>query len=340
MRVRCSHQALWACLFSLTLALTPGCTKESSDDGDGGSTDPSQTTDPSDATDPSDPSDGSDASDPSDASDVSDPDESDSTDPSDTTDSSDSSDTSDPGDESDTSDPGSTFQALAITSNPTLAASATEPFRYRVILNKPGAASYELTAGPASAVMEADGSITWTPTEDDSAGVYDFSVTVALDIEVVTQSFQVHLSEVVIQTEAVVDTSTTGTATVAVTEPLSPINGAGIIIPEGAVPDGTNITIGAVDSPAPIPAIDVHGIDVHGIDVHGIDVHGIDVHGIDVHGSEVEGGSQSLAVVDFGPSGTVFAEPVSILLPLMIKPVEVLNSCRKRCQGIPKFGGE
>lgn len=175
---------------------------------------------------------------------------------------------------------------LGVSSFPPVAASADEPLRYRVLLSKVGDATYTLSDAPLGATVDGNGNISWLPGEEQGAGEYNFEVTAALGEEFVSQAFKIYVPGVELEVTGQVDPESVSVITV--DAPLSSLRGTGIIVPEGAMTSGDSITISSVTQEVPLAASTA----------------------LNQEGQETE-----VTVVDFGPSGTVFAEPVSLVIP-------------------------
>ncbi len=172
---------------------------------------------------------------------------------------------------------------LSVVSFPAPATTSESAYQYKVTLNKAGDALFALARGPSGATITGNGAIRWEPGAAELAGDYDFEVAVFFGEERINHTFTVHMSTVEVETTSEIDAGAESTTTVSVDSPLSTISGSSVIIPPDAMQDGGSISIGVVDKPADLPAL--------------------------------EQGEQP-TVVDFGPSGTVFAEPVSLVIPL------------------------
>jgi hypothetical protein len=181
-----------------------------------------------------------------------------------------------------------TPDALRVTSFALKYGQSGTPFTYRVLLSKPGQAVWSLKQAPTSAAIDAAGGVlNWTP-NDTQGGANDFVVHAELNGEVAEQSFRVQVAVIKVEATQAIDPANPNGGTVAVDSPLSPVHGSAIALQPGALPPGppVSLTISSVSNlPAP-PLAQVAGL-----------------------------GPSDLLPIEFGPSGTAFAKPVSLYLP-------------------------
>jgi hypothetical protein len=162
-------------------------------------------------------------------------------------------------------------------------------FSYRATLSKPGQAAWSLKSAPSGATIDAtSGSITWTP-NDSQGGGNDFTVHADLNGESAEQQFRVQVAVIKLEASQAVDPANPNGGTVSVDAPLSPVRGSAIAIQPGALPPGNPVTL-TISSVQNLPAPPLAGL-------AGL-------------------GASDLTPVEFGPSGTAFAKPVSLYLPL------------------------
>ncbi len=117
-----------------------------------------------------------------------------------------------------------------------------------------------------------------------------FAITATLGFKSVTQTFVVKAAAVVEEVATEVAAADAGTTSVTVDAPLSPIRGAGILLPEGALSIDTVLSIGQIQQGTAVPGA------------------------AQTNAGDNDNGTS--AVVSFGPSGTQFSEPVTLALPL------------------------
>ena len=131
-----------------------------------------------------------------------------------------------------------------------------------------------------NARLDENGGLVWTPQAFDSGTTQSFKISARLGGDKVEQAFSVRVPKANFQKVNVSDTGLKGNKVVSVDSPLSAIQGTSVLVPEGAIEGQTKtLTIAEVENAAPITG--------------------------------VTGGK----VVQLGPSGTVFSEPVSVTLP-------------------------
>ncbi|HVR61250.1 MAG TPA: MopE-related protein, partial [Polyangia bacterium] len=183
---------------------------------------------------------------------------------------------------------GAADAALHVISTPVSYAKVGEDLKYQAVLSQPGAADWALAAAPQGAKIDQGGSLTWTPT-DDQSGPQTVAINAALAGEQVTQTAHVTAASSVVQASAHVDPASVNGALIAVDAPLSPIQGAAVQLQPGALPPGHSVAVTVASmSNAPMPAAAA----VAGIPPN------------------------EMRPVDFGPSGMAFQVPAQVHLPV------------------------
>ncbi|MGD8863495.1 MAG: MopE-related protein, partial [Myxococcales bacterium] len=173
---------------------------------------------------------------------------------------------------------------MSLESFPPPGAESEQPYRYRMIVDRPGDVTFELVHGPAGAAIDENGVLTWTPSLEQSATSHPFSLRATLDRAEVVQRFVVHAARVDVEAERDLSADETATMQLAVSSPLSPAEGTALLVPPGALDQQATLSIGSTQSAAPLPAA-----------------------------GQAPGAPK---VVGLGPSGTVFRRPVTVMLPL------------------------
>jgi hypothetical protein len=174
--------------------------------------------------------------------------------------------------------------ALHIDSFPPLGAENGVGYRYRVVLDRPGAAEYRLMTAPAGASIDDNGIVTWTPSDNQTGGTQLFELRARLDGLEATQQFSVSVPALTLSAEQLLPADDEHSAVVSVTSPLSAANGVSVKVPAGALSTPTMLRITTASGAPALPAAD--------------------------------GADETPAVLGFGPSGSVFKAPVELLLPL------------------------
>jgi hypothetical protein len=174
-------------------------------------------------------------------------------------------------------------ETVHVSSYPLTHAVAGQPWSYQAALSHPGAAAFKLDTAPAGAAVDSSGLITWTPAAS-ASGDQRFVLSAELEGVTVTQEFTLSMMTVTPVASQSVDPANPNGATLSVDAPLSPIRGAGVQLPPGALSgtESINLTIATVEN-APVPP----GV-----------------------------ASAGLKPVEFGPTGTAFSSPVTIYVPV------------------------
>ena len=174
--------------------------------------------------------------------------------------------------------------ALHIESFPPLGAESGVGYRYRVVLDRPGAADYHLVTAPAGAIIDDNGIVTWTPSDSQTGGTQLFELHARLDELEATQEFSVSVPAFTLSAEQLLPVDDEHSAVVSVTSPLSAANGVSVKVPAGALSNATMLQITSASGAPDVPA--------------------------------AAGADETPMVLGFGPSGSVFKAPVELLLPL------------------------
>jgi hypothetical protein len=154
---------------------------------------------------------------------------------------------------------------------------AGEPYKYEGKTNEPGQAEWTVKSGPDG--MTSDGTtIAWEPTKS-QAGEHEIKVEAKINDKAVEQTATVTVATSEKRAETKSAASEGGSAVV--TAPTSKIQGASITVSKGATGSDQPITISELDT-----------------------------------SPKMAGKSGEAHAVQFGPSGTVFAKPALVALPL------------------------
>jgi hypothetical protein len=192
---------------------------------------------------------------------------------------------------------------LTIRSFPASGAAVGQAFRYQVMLSETGMPVYHILKGPEGATIDMNGNLRWTPSEAQAGLPHDFAVKATLHGGTAEQRFRVAVTKRAEAAREEVKASAQGTSVVEVRSPISPIQGAAVLVPKGALPQGAVLQISEVSGLPPLPAAQV-----------------------------LMGGMAAAAAVDFGPSGLVFQKPVRLTLPLSDAVVEKAKGDRSQIQ--------
>ena len=177
---------------------------------------------------------------------------------------------------------------LRVQSFPVNVAVAMQPYTYRPVLSNPGMATWTLTSAPDGATIDSNGIVNWTPTLE-QGGAQKFTVHGDLGSNSVDQSFTVSVAAIGTPTEKSVDPQDPHGGTVRIDGPASPIYGAGLQLPPGALPGNDPINL----SVAPITGVSLPAA----------------ARLANLDAAEVK-------AVEFGPNGLAFPKPVKVTLPV------------------------
>ncbi len=186
---------------------------------------------------------------------------------------------------------------MTVFSAPPEVAVAEEPWSYRVVPTAVGKPTFTKTEGPAGMELEPDtGQLSWTPTNEDEG-----RQCAAVEITVAEESVEHSFCVTVVRTEPLAE-ATVGNegGTVAVSDGTGTWEGAGLVVPGGALDKEVDIEVNAV----------VGGIKAPGLPT-----------------------GESVGAVALGPSGQTFAKPVEIHLPV---DKEALASFLSGVEGAPE----
>jgi len=157
-------------------------------------------------------------------------------------------------------------------------------FRYRVVLDQTGPASFELTSAPDGAAIDDNGLITWTPKHNQVGQSHDFTVKAALGGDETTQDFSVAVTALTISAEQLLDPNSELLQVISVDSPLSNAVGVTLTVPPGALSAASSLSIATTSGAPPMPAQSNAG--------------------------------DTPIVLGFGPSGSVFNSPIDLVVPL------------------------
>ena len=216
-----------------------------------------------------------------------------------------------------TSSPFDVVEPLHITSTPPGAAIVGTEMRYEAAASASGV-TWALLTEVGNAQINADtGVMTWTPDAVPDSGTQTFTIQASANDQTDSQTFTVTVSAPTIASQSAVSPTQGGSVTV--DAPLSPINGAAVVIPPGALPGlfqdccqneslvgkragkpvshaerfgvssfgATNVTISSLANPPVPPSARLAGLT-----------------------------GADLKAIDLGPSGTVFSQPVQLYVPV------------------------
>ena len=173
--------------------------------------------------------------------------------------------------------------ALRFLSSPPAAAVAGQTLRYQAVVSVAGGTTFSL-AGPAGSTVDDSGLVSWTPGAAD-AGARQLTLTASLAGTSVAQPFTVRVATTSVASHGTFDPNDPAGATVSVQAPLSPIKGAALVVPQGALSQGTALTVSSVSGLAAPPSLPM--------------------------GTN----PAMLQPVEFGPAGATFSQPVRLVLP-------------------------
>jgi len=157
-------------------------------------------------------------------------------------------------------------------------------FRYRVVLDQAGPASFELTDAPEGATIDENGLVIWTPSFNQGGEAHSFTVKATLADEEIIQDFTVAVTALTISAEELLDPDSAELQIISVSSPLSGASGVSLTVPPGALSAASTISIATTSGAPFLPAQSSSG--------------------------------EAPLVLGFGPSGSVFNSPIDLVIPL------------------------
>jgi hypothetical protein len=157
-------------------------------------------------------------------------------------------------------------------------------FRYRVVLDQTGPASFELTDAPEGATIDENGLVIWTPSFNQGGEAHRFTVKATLADEEIIQEFAVAVTALTISAEELLDPDSEELQIISVSSPLSGASGVSLTVPPGALSAASMISIATTNGAPFLPAQSSSG--------------------------------EAPLVLGFGPSGSVFNSPIDLVIPL------------------------
>ena len=181
-------------------------------------------------------------------------------------------------------------QILSILSFPAQSGLVGQAWTYRPLASASTGSSvtWTLDSAPAGAALVGGSSLQWTPTESQS-GASEFVLKAQAGELTAEQRFRVTVARLEVAASETVQPDSPLAVSISVDAPLSPIRGSGLAIPPGAL-TGTEplqVSVSAVEN-APVPSSMAQA----GVAAHDV------------------------RVVDFGPSGLTFQQPVTVFVPV------------------------
>jgi hypothetical protein len=181
-------------------------------------------------------------------------------------------------------------EALSILSFPARAGLTGQAWTYRPLAaaSTGGMVTWSLQSAPTGAELVGGTSIRWTPSETQS-GAHDFVLKASAGELTAEQRFTVTVAELEVAASETVLPDSPLPVNLSVDAPLSPIRGSGMVIPPGALSGSAplQLSVSAVENAPVPPSLALAGA-----------------------------AAGDVRVVDFGPSGLTFQQPVTVFVPV------------------------